>query len=238
VLTAVLHRSQHQPGSPKQAQTRPDGSTYSIVQGTPAFAEIGPIYFGLWCAKNGVLNKFSHLLLFEIPSRGSLLAKTDIILRTVTNLPLGSSRLLVPGSVRLCCTAQATAAGHQDHCCRCTPHSPTGCRCGSGRWAPPEREAGAIRLQELAGDCLHMKRAGKPVAKAHGQSARQSVRTICSLERADTLLAETRTRSARRQADNCIQWGTIRRASRIPSNFVLLRPDEFALCSGSETRTI
>ena len=50
VLTAVSHRSQHRPGSPKQAQTWPDGSTYSIVQGTPAFAEIGPIYFGLWCA--------------------------------------------------------------------------------------------------------------------------------------------------------------------------------------------
>ncbi len=43
VLTAVLHGSQHRPGSPKQAQTWPDGSTYSIVQGTPAFAEIGPI---------------------------------------------------------------------------------------------------------------------------------------------------------------------------------------------------
>ncbi len=27
------------------------GSTYSIVQGTSAFAEIRPIYFGLWCAK-------------------------------------------------------------------------------------------------------------------------------------------------------------------------------------------
>ncbi len=40
VLTAVLHRSQHRPGSPKQAQTCPNGSTYSIVQGTPAFAEI------------------------------------------------------------------------------------------------------------------------------------------------------------------------------------------------------
>jgi hypothetical protein len=53
-----------------------------------------------------------------------------------------------------------------------------------------------------------MRRAGKPVAKARGQSARRSVRTICSLERADMPLAETRTRSARRQADDCIQWGT------------------------------
>jgi hypothetical protein len=53
VLSAVSHRSQHRPGWPKQAQTWPDDSTYSIVHGTPAFPEIGPIYFGLWCAKNG-----------------------------------------------------------------------------------------------------------------------------------------------------------------------------------------
>ena len=33
-------------------------------------------------------------------------------------------------------------------------YSPRGHRCGSGRWAPPEREAGAIRLQELAGELL------------------------------------------------------------------------------------
>jgi hypothetical protein len=78
VLTAVSHRSQHRPGSPKQAQTWPNSSTYSIVQGTPAFAEIGPIYFGLWCAKNGVMNQFFHSLLFEIPSSDSLLARTDI----------------------------------------------------------------------------------------------------------------------------------------------------------------
>jgi hypothetical protein len=31
VLTAVLHWSQHRPGSPKQAQTWPNGFTYSIV---------------------------------------------------------------------------------------------------------------------------------------------------------------------------------------------------------------
>ncbi len=47
VFTAVLLWSQHRPGSPKQAQTRRNGSTYSIVQGTPAFAEIRPkMYFG------------------------------------------------------------------------------------------------------------------------------------------------------------------------------------------------
>jgi hypothetical protein len=58
VYSAVLHRSQHRPGLAKQARTRPDGSTYSIVKEAPAFAEIGPICFGLWFAKNGVLNQF------------------------------------------------------------------------------------------------------------------------------------------------------------------------------------
>ncbi len=48
VYLAILHRPQHRPGSPKQAQTWPDGPTYSIVQEAPVFAEIGPIYFGLW----------------------------------------------------------------------------------------------------------------------------------------------------------------------------------------------
>jgi hypothetical protein len=66
VLTAVLHRSQHWPGSPKQAQTCPNGSTNSIVLETPAFAEIRSICFGFWCAKNGVLNQFSHSFI-EIP---------------------------------------------------------------------------------------------------------------------------------------------------------------------------
>ena len=47
VYSAVLHRPQPRPGSPKQAQTWPDGSIYSIVQEAPTFAEIGPMYFGL-----------------------------------------------------------------------------------------------------------------------------------------------------------------------------------------------
>jgi hypothetical protein len=102
VLTAVSHRSQHRPGSPKQAQTWPDGSTYSIVQGTPAFAEIGPIYFGLYCAENGVLNKFSHSLLIEIPSSDSLLARTDINTRDRQESASELSRLSVPVTVRLC----------------------------------------------------------------------------------------------------------------------------------------
>ncbi len=61
----VLHRPQHRPESPKQAQTRPNGSTYSIVQEAPTLAEIGPIYFGLWCAKNGVANQFSIIRRIE-----------------------------------------------------------------------------------------------------------------------------------------------------------------------------
>jgi hypothetical protein len=63
--------------------------------------------------------------------------------------------------------------------------------------------------------------------EASGQACCQSARAICTPERVDNLLAgacghalaETRTRSARRQADDRIQWGTIRRASRIPSSF-------------------
>ncbi len=43
-----------------------------------------------------------------------------------------------------------------------------------------------------------MRRAGKPVVKARGLSARRTMWTICSLERADTPLDETRRRSARR----------------------------------------
>ncbi len=45
------------------------------MQDTYAFAEIRvrTICFGLWCAKNGVLNQFSFLFI-EIPLRDSLLA--------------------------------------------------------------------------------------------------------------------------------------------------------------------
>jgi hypothetical protein len=59
---------------------------------------------------------------------------------------------------------------------------------------------------------------------------------ICSLERADTPLAETRTRPARRQANDCIQWGTIRRASQIPSNFV--RHDTAGFTNSIQFRTV
>ncbi len=156
VLTAVLNRSQHRPGSPKQAQTWPDGSTYSIVQGTPAFAEIRPIYCGLWCAKNGVLNQFFHSLLIEIPSRDSLLARADINTQDRPESAVGVvlavsachfETVLGPGQHRLPLQATRTTAA-------AARHSPRGRRCGSGRWAPPQREAGAIRLQALAGELL------------------------------------------------------------------------------------
>ncbi len=109
----------------------------------------------------------------------------------------------MPVTVRLCWTAQATASGHQGHCGRCKPQS---------HW-PSLRQRGVGagargRSNPLAGARgrtarMTRRRAGKPVSKARGQpadSAQRSVRTICLLERADTPLAETRTRSARRQA--------------------------------------
>jgi hypothetical protein len=72
----------------------------------------------------------------------------------------------------------------------------------------------AIRTPERADNLL---------AGARGQAA---------LERVDKLLSETRTRSARRQEEDCIQWGMIWRASQIPSNFVRILPYDFASCSG------
>ncbi len=123
VLTAVLHRSQHLPGSPKQTQTWPKGSTYSIVQGTPAFAEIGPIYFGLWCAKNGVLNQFSHSLLFEITSSVSLLARTDINTQDRQESAVGVVSAVSACYCEIVLDSTGFSAGHQDLCCRCTPQS-------------------------------------------------------------------------------------------------------------------
>ena len=130
------------------------GSTYSIVQGTPAFAEIGPIYFGLWCAKNGVMNQFFHSLLFEIPSSDSLLARTDINTQDRQESAVGVVSAVsachcetVLGQHRLQLQATRTTAAAARHSLR-------GSRSSSGRWALPEREAGAIRLQELAGELV------------------------------------------------------------------------------------
>ena len=224
-MNAVSHRSQHRPGSPKQAQTWPDGSTYSIVQGAPAFAEIGPIYFGLWCAENGVLNQFSHSLLFEIPSSDSLLARTDINTQDRQESAVG-----VVSAVSTChCETVLDSTGYY-----CRPPGPllplhatvlgaVAAAAGGGR-----RRSAQSACRSSRENCLH---------EASGQACCQSARAIRTPDRADNLLAvrtiynllaETRTRSARREADDCIQWGTIRRASQIPSNFVRLRPDDFA----------
>jgi hypothetical protein len=73
--------------------------------------------------------------------------------------------------------------------------------------------------------------------EASGQACCQSARAIRSPEGADNPLAGARGHAARdllagapRQADDCIQRGTIRRASQIPSNFGRLRPDDFTFC--------
>ena len=92
----------------------------------------------------------------------------------------------MPVTVRLCWTAQATAAGHQDHCCRCTPQS----QGPSLR----QREVGAAgargRSNPLAGEnCLH---------EASGQACCQSARAIRTPDRADNLLAGARGHAARR----------------------------------------
>ncbi len=228
MLIAVLYRSQNRPGSPKQAQTWRDGSTYSIVHGTPAFAEIRPIYFGLWCAKNGVLNQFSHSLLIEIPWRDSLLARTDIntqdrqesAVRVVSVVSachcetvLGQHRLPLQATR----TTTATAR-----------HSPRGRRCGSGRWAPLDARQEQSACRSSRENCSH---------KASGQACCQSARAIRTLERADNLLAGARGHATlRNQHEIRTQTNrllhsmghcTIRRASQIPSNFIRLRARRF-----------
>ncbi len=150
------------------------------------------------------MNPFFHSLLFEIPSSDSLLARTDINTQDRQESAVG-----VVSAVSAChCESVldstgylSTAASHQDHCCRCTPQSQ-----GPSLRQREVGTAGARgRSNPLAGArgrTACMRRAGKPVVKARGPSARRTVWTICSLEHADTPLAETRTRSARRQADN------------------------------------
>ncbi len=163
-------------------------------------------------------------------------------LRTVRKLPTEPSRLSVPDTLRLCWTVQATAAGHHCHCGRCKPqsHGPS----------LRQREVGGSVRQEQSPcrssreSCSH---------EASGQAYCQSALAIRSPERAGNLLAgalghaarqnphEIRTQTSRR-LHNLHSIGhydaTIRRASRIPSNFGRLRPDHFAFCSGSETSTI
>jgi hypothetical protein len=183
VLTAVSHRSQHRPGSPIQAQTWPDGSTYFIVQGTPAFAEIGPIYFGLWCAENGVLDQFSHSLLFEIPSSDSLLARTDINTQDRQESAVG--------------VVSAVSAFHREtvldstgYCCRppgpllplhATVPGAVAAAAGGGRRRSARQEQSACRSSRE--NCLH---------EASGQACCQSARAIRTPDRADNLLAVAR----------------------------------------------
>ncbi len=121
------------------------------------------------------------LIIIEIPSRDSLLARTDINTQDRQESTVGVvsavSACYCVGQHRLPVQATRTTAA-------AARHSPRGRRCGRGRWAPPEREAGAIRLQELAGELLAWgerasllpKRAGYPHAGACGQSARWSAR--------------------------------------------------------------
>ncbi len=155
-------------------------------------------------AKNGVLNQFSHSLFIEILSRDSLLARTEIKLRTVRKLPSEPSRLSVPVTVRLCWIAQATAAGHQGHYGRCKPQS-------QGP-SLQQREVGAAGTRGgsdpragARGRAARMRRAVKAVARAEA---------IRSQDRADNPLAGARGHAARDllagariQADDCIQWG-------------------------------
>ncbi len=85
VHSAVLHRPQHRPGSPRQSQTWPYGFSYSIVQETPAFAVL---VYGV--PKNGALNQFSHSLFIEIPWRDSMLARTEIKTRGCQDAAVGA----------------------------------------------------------------------------------------------------------------------------------------------------
>ncbi len=179
-----MHWSQHRSGSPKQAQTWPDGSTYSIVQGTPAFAETGPICFGLWCAKNGVLNQFSHSLLFEIPSSDSLLARTDINTQDRQESAVG-----VVSAVSTChCETVLDSTGYY-----CRPPGPllplhatvpgaVAAAAGGGR-----RRSAQSACRSSRENCLH---------EASGQACCQSARAIRTPDRADNLLAGARGHAA------------------------------------------
>ncbi len=92
MLTAVLHRSQHRPGSTKQAQTWPYGSNYSIVQGCPRLLKSDQyvLVYGVpkWRPKP------IFPLIIEILSRDSLLARTQDRQESATERPFtgGPSR--------------------------------------------------------------------------------------------------------------------------------------------------
>ncbi len=93
-------------------------------------------------------------LLIEIPSSDSLVARTDINTQDREESAVG-----VISAVSAChCETELEQHRLPLQATRTTAaaarHSPRGRRCFSGRWAPQEREAGAIRLQELAAELL------------------------------------------------------------------------------------
>ncbi len=208
VYVTVLHWPQHRPGSPKQAQMWPYGSTYSIVQEAPAFAEIGIIYFGLWCAKNGVLDQFHHSLFIEIPSEDILLARTEI--KTQDRQELDRKLQSKPSRLSPWDTV-LDSAGY-----RCRPPGPllplqttvpwtVAAAAGGGRrWSARQEQSACNSSRE---NCTH---------EASGQACCQSARAIRSPDRADNPITrarwhaarwnlhEIRSRGARIQADDCI----------------------------------
>jgi hypothetical protein len=147
-----------------------------MVLPTPLYARVcwyrTNIFWFMVC-QNGILNQFSHSLLIEIPSRDSLLARTDINSQDRQESAVGVVSAVSAVTERLCWTAQATRTT-----AAAARHSPRGRRCGSGRWAPPEREAGAIRLQKLAGELLAWGERARLLSKRVGNPhALQRVRT-------------------------------------------------------------
>ncbi len=108
---------------------------------------------------------------------------------------------------------------------------------GGGRRRIARQEGSACRSSRES--CSH-EASGQACCQSAGESARRSVRTIRSLERADTPHEICSLGHANKQtiAFSGALYGGAGRASRISSNFWRLRPDDFAFCSGSETRTI
>jgi hypothetical protein len=165
-----------------------DNPSYSsIVQGMPAFAEIGSIYFGVWCAKNDVLYQFSYSVLIEIPSRDGLLARTDI------NTQDRQESVGVVSAVSAChCETVLDSTGY--HCRPPGPLLPlhttvsgaVAAAAGGGRRRSARQEQSACRSSENSSH------------EASGQANCQSARAIRTQERADNLLAGARGHAARR----------------------------------------
>ncbi len=195
------------------------------MQGTPALAEIAPVYFGLWCAKNGVLNQFSHSLFIETPSRESHLARTDINTQIRQKSAVG-----IVSAVSAC--HSETVLDSTDY--RCRPPGPLlPLHTTVPRAVTAAAEGGRRRSARQEPSACRSSRE-KCSQEASGQACCQSARAISTPERADNLLTGTRGHAARQNLHEIRLhlMGHDTRASRIPSNFVRLRPDDFALCSG------